>query len=62
VCRASQIFWNESGELVCIATEDSFFVLRCNAEAIDKAKERPDIVTEYGIEGAFDVRFLLLSH
>jgi len=49
------IFWNESGELVCIATDESFFVLRYNAEAIDKAKERPDIVTEDGIEEAFDV-------
>lgn len=49
------IFWNESGELLCIATDESFFILRYNSEAIDKAKERPDMMTEDGIEEAFDV-------
>lgn len=49
------IFWNEGGELVCIATEESFFILRYSAEAVEKAKDQPDAVTEDGIEEAFDV-------
>jgi len=40
---------------VCIATEESFYILRYSAEAVEKAKEQPDSVTEDGIEEAFDV-------
>ena len=50
-----QIFWNESGQLVCIATEESFFILRYNADAVEAAKENTESVTEDGIEAAFDV-------
>ena len=47
---------------MCIATEESFFILRYSAEAVEKAKDKPDAVTEDGIEEAFDVSFLLLCH
>ena len=50
-----QIFWSETGELVCIATEDSFFILKYNAEAVENAKETKDGITEDGIEDAFEV-------
>ena len=40
---------------MCIATEESFYILRYSAEAVEKAKEQPDSVTEDGIEEAFDV-------
>jgi len=50
-----QIFWNDGGELVCIATDESFFILRYNAESVDKLKDQPDAMTEDGIEEAFDV-------
>lgn len=50
-----QIFWNDSGELLCIATEESFFILRYSAEVVERAKEKPDAVTEDGIEDSFDV-------
>lgn len=49
------VFWNESGELLCIATDESFFVLKFMAEAVEGAKDHPDLVTEDGIETAFDV-------
>ncbi|CAB1348140.1 unnamed protein product, partial [Coregonus sp. 'balchen'] len=49
------IFWSESGELVCIATEESFFVLRYLAEKVATAQETKEGVTEDGIEDAFEV-------
>jgi len=49
------IFWSETGELVCIATEDSFFILKYNPEAVENAKDTPDAITEDGIEDAFEV-------
>ena len=49
------MYWSESGELLCIATEESFFILKYSPEAIENAKGNPDAVTEDGIEDAFDV-------
>ncbi|CAL1543677.1 unnamed protein product [Lymnaea stagnalis] len=49
------IFWTENGQLVCIATEDSFFILKFSAEAVEAAKEAKDKITEDGIEDAFEV-------
>ncbi|CAB3375712.1 Hypothetical predicted protein [Cloeon dipterum] len=45
------VFWSETGELLCIATEDSYFVLKYNADAVTDAADR----TEDGVEDAFDV-------
>jgi coatomer subunit beta' len=50
-----QVYWNESGELICIATEESFFILRYRQESVDKAKETKEGITEDGIEDAFEV-------
>ena len=45
--------------MVCIATEESFFSLKYKAEAVEaareNAKDNPEIITEDGIEDAFDV-------
>ncbi|KAK2184091.1 hypothetical protein NP493_283g04003 [Ridgeia piscesae] len=49
------IFWNESGELLAISTDESYFVLRYSSEAVEKARENPETMTEDGIEDAFDV-------
>ncbi|XP_070207580.1 coatomer subunit beta'-like isoform X1 [Littorina saxatilis] len=49
------IFWSENGELVCIATEDSFFILKFSAEAVEQSKDDKEKVTEDGIEDAFEV-------
>lgn len=50
-----QIFWSDSGELVCIATEESFFILRYMAEKVAASQENNEGVTEDGIEDAFEV-------
>ena len=43
--------------MMCIATEESFFVLKYSAEAVEKARENPESITEDGIEDAFDVSY-----
>jgi len=48
---SKQVLWNESGTLVCIATEENFFILKYDAEAESKGSK----VDEDGIEDAFDV-------
>lgn len=55
--QAKNVYWSENGEEVCIATENSFYVLKYSAEAVVLAKssENPESVTEDGIEDAFDV-------
>ncbi|XP_023207619.1 coatomer subunit beta' [Xiphophorus maculatus] len=49
------MFWSDSGELVCIATEESFFVLRYLTERVSAAQESKETLTEDGIEDAFEV-------
>ncbi|XP_071946200.1 coatomer subunit beta'-like [Antedon mediterranea] len=49
------VFWSVNGELVCIATEESFFILKFDQDAVAKAQEANEDVTEDGIEEAFDV-------
>lgn len=50
------VYWSDSGELVAIATEDSYFVLRYDAPAVQAAREAGgDAVTQDGIEEAFEV-------
>ncbi|KAK5868264.1 hypothetical protein PBY51_009294 [Eleginops maclovinus] len=53
--QPKQIFWSDSGELVCIGTDESFFVLRYLPERVAAAQESKEDVTEDGIEGAFEV-------
>ncbi|RWS08200.1 vesicle coat complex COPI: beta', partial [Dinothrombium tinctorium] len=54
--QPKNVFWSENGDLVCIATDDSFYILKYNAENVARAKEMKDEkVTEDGIEDAFDV-------
>lgn len=54
-----QIFWSDSGELVCIATEESFFILKYLSEKVLAAQETHEGVTEDGIEDAFEVSVCL---
>ena len=61
LCLFLQVFWSDSGELCCIATEDSFFILKYSQEAVSRALEnKDDLITEDGIEDAFEVIFLVL--
>ncbi|CAL4118366.1 unnamed protein product, partial [Meganyctiphanes norvegica] len=50
-----QVFWSENGEYVCIATEENYFILKYSAEAVVKARETKEGLTEDGIEDAFDL-------
>lgn len=49
------IYWSESGHLVCLATDESYFILRFNADIVAKANETKAELTEDGVEDAFDV-------
>lgn len=49
------VFWNETGNLVCLATEDSYFILKVDTGAIATAIETKSGVGEDGLEEAFDV-------
>ena len=49
------IFWSENGELCCIATEESFFILSLNQNIVAEAKTNKDLIAEDGIEDAFTV-------
>ncbi|KAF8793648.1 Coatomer subunit beta' like protein [Argiope bruennichi] len=53
--QPKHVYWSENGELVCIAAEDSFYILRYNAEAFTEAKQHPENISEDGIEESFDV-------
>lgn len=50
-----QIFWSGSGDLVCIATEECFFVLRYLPDVVSAAQGNKEKMTEGGIEDAFEV-------
>lgn len=49
-----QVYWSDSGELVSIACEDSFYVLRFSREAYVEAVQSGE-VEEDGVEAAFEV-------
>ncbi|CAF4799801.1 unnamed protein product, partial [Rotaria socialis] len=48
------IYWSQTGELACIATEESYYILRYNPQAIVAASTNKDLISEDGIEDAFD--------
>lgn len=49
-----QIYWSESGELVTLACDDSFYVLRFNRDEYTAAVQA-GTVEEDGVEAAFEV-------
>ncbi|XP_075990589.1 coatomer subunit beta' isoform X2 [Anticarsia gemmatalis] len=50
------VYWSESGNLVCLATDDSYYVLKYNAAVVTRAREsNASYITEDGIEDAFEV-------
>ena len=50
-----QLYWSENGDMVCIATEESYFILKYNAEAVALAQETREGISEDGVDEAFDV-------
>ncbi|KAM0270438.1 hypothetical protein ACHAQH_009442 [Verticillium albo-atrum] len=49
-----QVYWSDSGELVTLACEDSFYVLRFSREAYNEALQNGE-GDEDGVEAAFEV-------
>lgn len=52
------VYWSENGELVCLATESSYYILKFNQLAVDNARGDKSLITEDGIEDAFDVSII----
>lgn len=50
-----QVHWSDSGELCAIATDDTIYILKYNADKVAQAMENKDEITEDGVEDAFDV-------
>ena len=54
--QPKNVFWSENGEMCCITTDDSYFILKYIQENVAAALENKDeMVDEDGIEEAFDV-------
>lgn len=49
------VFWNETGDLVCLATEDCYFILQVDTAAIQTAIDGKQGLGDDGLESAFDV-------
>lgn len=48
------IYWSDSGRLVCLATEDNYYILSFDTDQVQKARDAGE-VAEDGVEAAFDV-------
>lgn len=53
--QPKHIFWNESSTLVCLATEESYFILKIDTGLITNLLEAKQPLGEDGIEDAFEV-------
>jgi coatomer subunit beta' len=49
-----QVYWSENGELVAIACEDTFYVLRFSREEYVAAVQSGEVEDD-GVEAAFEV-------
>ena len=49
------IKWNDSGELVAICTEESYFILRFSSDVARAGMESQEGITDEGIEDTFEV-------
>ncbi len=53
--QPKNVFWSDNGELCCIATDDSYYVLKYSQTAVNNAMENKDEnMTADGIEDAFE--------
>ena len=53
--QPKEVKWSDSGDLVVLCTEDSFYVLRYAKEVAAAAFESGEPIGEEGIEGAFEL-------
>jgi coatomer subunit beta' len=49
------VYWNEAGTLVCLATDESYFILKVDTTMIQQILDAKSPIEEDGIEAAFDV-------
>ena len=49
------MYWSDSGELACLASDDSYYILRYRADAVQEATSTNQGIDEDGVEAAFDV-------
>ncbi|CAI8053736.1 Coatomer subunit beta' [Geodia barretti] len=49
------VYWSDSGELACLASDDSYYILRYHADAVQEATSTNQGIDEDGIEAAFEV-------
>ena len=53
--EAKNIYWSSTGELVAIASADSFYILRYDRDAYQAHLDAGEAVDDEGVEDAFDV-------
>ncbi|XP_077292291.1 coatomer subunit beta' [Arctopsyche grandis] len=53
--QPKHVYWTENGNLVCLATDDSYFILKYDASVVTRARETNEGISEDGIENAFEV-------
>ena len=49
------MYWSDSGELVAVCADDSFYILRYDAQAAQHALSTNEGVDDDGVEASFDV-------
>jgi coatomer subunit beta' len=49
------VYWNEAGTLVCLATDESYFILKIDTAMIQQTLDSKVLIEEDGIEAAFEV-------
>lgn len=49
------VFWADNGELICIACESSFYILKYNRDVVARAIELGTEIGDEGIEDAFEL-------
>ncbi|KII94541.1 hypothetical protein PLICRDRAFT_169285 [Plicaturopsis crispa FD-325 SS-3] len=53
--EAKNVFWSGTGSLVAITTDDSFYILRFDRDAYNAKLEEGAVITDEGVEEAFEV-------
>jgi len=52
-----EVYWSDSGNIVCLACEDTSYVLSYNAQAVASAIATGQVSAEDGIDGTFDLLY-----
>lgn len=56
--QPKSIYWSDSGKLVCLATEESYYILAYDSEQLTKESEpteKSNVIAEDGVENAFEL-------